>query len=108
MQETDKITDESLSEEEKKEVDFDKGEKEADVYTEEGIEHLQDEGELSSEEAGFMEGEIRGGKKTKCAACGKVLDDENETVVEKEVKGEVYRFCCEECATKFQVNEAKQ
>jgi len=105
MQETDKITKESMSEEEKKNLAYETGEKEADVYSDEGIENLQeDEDEISPAEAGFMEGAKGVGHLAKCATCGKIL---GEDIVEKEVQGDVHRFCDDTCATKFQVKDNK-
>ena len=108
MNPQDEITKESLSKEEKKDIDYETGNKEADVYSEKGLEHLQeDDDEISPEEEGFMQGELDGGKKSKCATCGKIID-ENDEIFERDVNGEIYRFCSKECDVKFQVKEAKQ
>jgi YHS domain-containing protein len=74
------------------------GGKEADVYTEEGREELEeDEGEIAPWEEGFSEGAqgIEGGH---CAHCHKQLGDREEGVIEREFKGKVVFFCSEKCA----------
>tara|TARA_Y100000031_G_C8073033_1_gene315983 strand:+ start:240 stop:542 length:303 start_codon:yes stop_codon:yes gene_type:complete len=91
-----KITKESLGEEEKTELNFETGEKEADVYSDEGLENLQEDDEISPEEEGFMEGEQHGDHNAKCAKCGKIFD-ETDKVYEREINGEVYRFCSKDC-----------
>ena len=74
-------------------------EKGKDVYSEEGREELVDDDEISPEEEGFMEGAEGDGQGAKCRKCGKVLIEKS---VEREVEGEIYRFCSEKCATKFE------
>ncbi len=78
------------------------GDKEADVYTEEGREELTvDEGELAPWEEGFSEGAEGRGKEGNCAHCGKVLGDREEkakNVIEREYRGELMLFCSEKCA----------
>jgi len=73
------------------------GDKEADVYTEEGREELtEDEGELAPWEEAFSKG-AEGKESGNCAHCNKPLGDRKE-VIEKEVKGETVFFCSEKCA----------
>lgn len=74
------------------------GEKEADVYTEEGQDELtEDEGGIAPWEEGFSRGAelVEGGH---CAHCHKPLGDREEDVFEKEYKGETLLFCSEKCA----------
>jgi hypothetical protein len=92
------IEPEETSEEEK--LDMDTGEKDEDVYSEEGREKLEEDDELEPWEEGYMEGAEHKGEQGMCAHCRKVLDQEKDQIVEKEVKGRVLWFCSEECASK--------
>jgi hypothetical protein len=74
-------------------------EKEEDIYSEGGREELVEDDEIEPWEQGFMQGAEGGGQGAKCRKCGKPLVDD---VVEKEIDGENYRFCSEECAKKFE------
>ena len=80
-------------------VEEENEEKETDVYSEEGREDLVDSDEISPAEEGFMEGADGDGQGAKCRKCGKPLAD---AVVEREIEGEIHRFCSEKCATKFE------
>ena len=71
-----------------------------DIYGEKGREGEVSSDSISPEEEGFMKGYEEGEKAAKCAHCGKVLGGGGE-IVEKEIKGEVYRFCCNTCAENF-------
>jgi len=74
------------------------GDKEADVYTEEGREELTvDEGEIAPWEEGFAEGAqgVEGGH---CAHCHKPIGDREEGVIESEFKGKTMYFCSQKCA----------
>jgi hypothetical protein len=71
-----------------------------DVYEEEGREDLVDDDEISPEEAGVMEGYADDVKEVKCAKCNAALIDP-DTVVEREYKDKVYRFCSEKCANAY-------
>ena len=73
------------------------GEQEADVYTAEGREELEESGEISPSEEGFSEG-ATGSETAVCAHCGEPLGDREESVIEREVKGEKLLFCSEKCA----------
>ena len=77
-----------------------------EVYTSEGREHLVEEDEISPWEAAFMEGADDYGQNAKCGNCGKLLIREN-TVVEKVINRELFRFCCEECIDAFEKNLTK-
>ena len=75
------------------------GDKEAEVYTEEGREHLTvDEGEIAPWEEGFSQGAEDKGEEATCAHCGKPIGDREESVFEREYKGERMLFCSEKCA----------
>ena len=92
------IEEEKTSEEKSEEMEH--GEKNEDVYTEEGREKLVEDGEISPEEEGFMEGAAQAGQLGKDALTGEPLMDV-EDVVETEIDGKVYRFVSEENAQKF-------
>ena len=85
---------------EEKSEDMEHGEKDEDVYSEEGREKLVEDGEISPEEEGFMEGAAQAGQLGKDALTGEPLMDV-EDVVETEIDGKVYRFVSEENARKF-------
>lgn len=80
--------------------DMESGEKDEDVYSEEGREKLEEDGEIDAWEEGYMEGAEHKGEQGMCAHCRKVLDQEKDDIVEKEVKGRVLWFCSNECASK--------
>jgi len=77
------------------------GEKEEDIYTEEGREEEIESDAVDDVGAGFVEGYEEGERAVKCARCGKILGRE---YVEVEIGGEIYRFCSEECAKNFEVD----
>ncbi|MBN2454463.1 hypothetical protein JXB11_02860 [Candidatus Woesearchaeota archaeon] len=81
-----------------KEEMMEKGERDEDVYEEEGRDDLVADSEISPREAGFMQGYEEGEKQAKCANCGKPLADD---VVEREYDDHIYRFCSERCAGKY-------
>lgn len=70
-----------------------------DIYSEEGREELVEDDEIEPWEGGFMQGAEGGGQGAKCRKCGKMLGDKN--FVEKEIDGDVLRFCSEDCANKY-------
>lgn len=79
-------------------------EHEEDIYDEEERDKLEEEeDEISPAEEGFMKGYEEGRKMASCAKCGTAII---EDFVEKEIKGEVYRFCSNKCADSFK--EKKQ
>jgi len=71
-----------------------------DVYSEEGRENLVDDDEIEEQEEAFMEG-YENENLTNCATCGKLLDE----VIEKEIDGDAFRFCCDNCANTFKKKE---
>ena len=76
-----------------------------DIYSEEGREELVDSDEISPAEEGFMEGAHDDGQGAKCRKCGKVLMDD---FIERKVDDEIYRFCCNECAEKYDEEKEKE
>jgi len=88
---------EHLGSHEAAEIKIQIGDKEADVYTEEGEEELTEEAEIAPWEEGFSKGAelVEGGH---CAHCHKPLGDREEGVIEREYKGETLFFCSEKCA----------
>ena len=70
------------------------------VYEEEERDELEDDDEISPTEEAFMEGYEEEDKVAKCANCGKALLD-IKTAVEREFKGQHYRFCSERCAKSY-------
>jgi YHS domain-containing protein len=77
------------------------------VYSEKGRESLVEDDAIEPWEQGFMEGAEDDGQGAKCRKCGKVLLGP-ESIIEKEIDGEIYRFCSEECAEKFQEDLKKR
>ncbi len=73
---------------------MDIGEKDEDIYTDEGREKLEDDDEIDAEEEGFMEGAEGDGARAKCAFCGQPLF--REKTFETKIKGKVFWFCSEE------------
>ncbi len=69
-----------------------------DIYSEKGRESQVDNDEISPLEEGFMEGASNDGQGAKCRKCGNILGDD---LVEKEIKGDICRFCSDECADKY-------
>lgn len=72
---------------------------EEDVYTDEGKEEDLEQDAITDVEEGVIEGYEEGEHTVRCPNCGKEIVDEN--FVEREVEGEFYRFCCEECADEY-------
>ncbi len=75
-------------------------EKEQDIYSKEGREKLVEDGEITPEEDGFMQGESNEGQDAKCRNCGTALLDEKK-IVEKVIKEEKCLFCCDKCAEEY-------
>jgi len=73
-----------------------------DIYSEEGREELVDSDEISPAEEGFMEGADGDGQGAKCRKCGKILMDD---FIEKRFGEEIFRFCSDECAEKYEEKE---
>lgn len=92
---------------EEKTLEMEHGEKDEDVYTEEGREKLVEDGEISPEEEGFMEGAAQAGQLGKDALTGEPLMDVDD-VVEAEIDGKLYRFVNAENARKFREKKEKE
>ena len=71
---------------------------EEDLYEEEGREELTEDDEITPEEEGFMKGYDEGQKMSRCGKCGKAIVSD---FVEKEINGEVYRFCSDSHAAAY-------
>ncbi|MBU4502218.1 MAG: hypothetical protein KKA79_06485 [Nanoarchaeota archaeon] len=88
---------EQTFEEEKEDIAEGKAEK--NLYNEAGRDELvEDEDEATDLDEGFMKGYDEGAKMAKCPVCNSILDDD---LVEREINGEVHRFCCDEHAEKY-------
>lgn len=84
---------------EEERTEIEKGEAEEEIYSEAGREELmEDEDEITDLDEGFMKGYDEGGKMTKCPICEAILEDD---FVEREIDGELYRFCSDEHAEKY-------
>jgi len=97
-----------LPEETSEEIDaeMDVGEKEEDVYTQEGREKMEDEDEMTNVEEGFMGGASGGGQLGKDALTGEPLM--GEETVELRIDGKIYRFVNSENAEKFKEKKKKE
>ncbi len=80
-----------------------KGDEEFNVYKEENREELTEADEIDPKEEGFMKGYEEDADPSECALCGKILS--NEDVVERVVKEETYMFCCDEHASRFEIQK---
>ncbi len=74
-----------------------KGEKDEDVYSEEGLDEELEDDEISDWEQGFMEGELHSGRFAECYTCAKILDNIAEDIFIKEDDDEKHYYCSEEC-----------
>ena len=72
---------------------------EDDIYNKSGREEAEDDDEIDEVEQGFMKGYEEESSMAECANCKKILTNE---IVEQELDGDLRRFCCEECAQKFE------
>ena len=72
------------------------GEKEEDVYTEEGREELVEEDGAKAWEEAWAEGAEGKGSLGNCGHCGKTLSERK--TVERRIKGKIVFFCSEKCA----------
>ena len=85
--------------------EMEKGEKEETVYDDVGRQKIVEDGEISAEEEGFMEGAEDDGEQGKCAWCGKALF--RGDVVETKIEGKVYWFCSEDHTTHYKERHGK-
>jgi len=75
------------------------------IYSEEGREELIDkEDEITDTDEGFMQGYDEGEKLAMCALCKTILED---NFVEREIDGEIYRFCSDKHAEIYIKNHAE-
>lgn len=93
-----KPTKKSKSHSEDIEEEMELGEKEEEVYSEEGREKLIEGDEIENWEEGFMEGAEGKGHRNSCSYCGKNLEEE---VFEREFDGKMRWFCSEEHAQRY-------
>jgi hypothetical protein len=83
------------------------GDKEEDIYSDEGREELIDEeDEITDVDEGFMKGYDEEEKTAECTNCGALLINEN--IVEEEIDDRMYRFCSSECATEYESKKNKE
>ncbi|MBI2507862.1 hypothetical protein HYV89_02810 [Candidatus Woesearchaeota archaeon] len=80
------------------EKEIEAGDRDEDIYTEEGREVAEDEDVITDAEEGFMEGYEEDERAAKCAKCKKILE---EDFIEEEIDDEEYRFCSRRCAETF-------
>lgn len=78
-----------------------------DIYSNEGLEKLGEEGEIEPWEEGFMQGATGAGQLGKDALTGEEIIDMDE-VVELKIKGKLYRFANEENAEEFKKKKKKE
>jgi len=71
---------------------------EVDVYSEEGRVELMEDDEVAEWEEGFAKGE-ENSELAHCAACGKVLSQDESKVIEREIQNETHLFCSDKCAS---------
>ena len=98
----DESKDEHQGTPEQEEQKMHQGEKEVNVYSEQGREELVEEDGMNTAEEGFSQGAEDGGDLGTCATCDKVLGDRDANIVEKEINNEKVFFCSDECASKAQ------
>ena len=77
------------------------GNVEEDVYSRAGREEELEDDEISDVEEGFSAGADNEGRGAKCRRCGKVLMGP-ESIVEKEIDGELMEFCSNRCVEKYE------
>jgi len=73
--------------------------RESNVYEDDYREEMSDADEIDIEEEGFMQGYEEEKNPAECAYCGKILKKE---IVEREIDGEIYMFCSDIHADKFE------
>ena len=79
------------------EIEMHMGDKDADVYSEEGLEEEMEHNEIAPWEQGFMEGELLGGTMGECHYCGSPINEDNDEIFEKKVDGTRRLFCSKDC-----------
>lgn len=90
-----------------KEEEIEAGEKDEDIYTKEGRNVIEEEGEVEPWEEGFMEGASDLGQLGKDGLTGQpIMGAEN--VIELEFQGKMYRFVSEKNAEEFMKRRQKK
>ena len=84
----------------KEKEDIDNINEEKDIYDEDGIQKLRDEGQISDWEAGFMQGAAGGGEGAKCRNCGKIFTSDDK-IVERKKDDKRYIFCSDKCGQQY-------
>ena len=74
---------------------------------EDSPESLVEDGEISPEEAGFMQGYHEDEKALSCAYCKKIILDPDEAI-KKEIDGETYLFCSDSCYEHFKKEKEEE
>tara|TARA_Y100000310_G_C20069345_1_gene528618 strand:- start:83 stop:319 length:237 start_codon:yes stop_codon:yes gene_type:complete len=64
-------------------------------------EKVLEQGGLSSEEEGFMQGYLDEEETPECSECGAALDDE-KNIIRKELDDELQAFCSKSCSEEFE------
>jgi|SRR3989338_9754207 len=77
------------------------GEKDTDIYTEEGRDLLEEDDEIEPWEEGFAQGASGEGRLGKDALTGEPLMGA-DNIIEAEIDGQLYRFVSEKNAISFQ------
>lgn len=90
------------------EADMNIGEKEADMYTEEGREQAREADETADWEEGFEEGAAQGGQEGVCALCGKPLSLDKKKNFIREISHKRVAFCNVDHAMKYEEKKAKK
>ena len=93
--------DERIRKKGRKEQEIEK--EDGDIYEKEEVEKELEDDEISSGEAGFMEG-YEDTEEGVCSTCGKDIDPEK--VIEKEVNDKLFTFCSKKCADIFDKRKA--
>jgi len=74
-----------------------------DIYEEEGMEEAVESDAINDVEEGFMQG-YEDENLAKCVTCKRVLINEEYTI-EREIDGNLMRFCSERCAENYKEDE---
>ena len=85
--------------------EMEEGTVEEDVYSRAGREEELEDDEISDVEEGFASGADNEGRGAKCRRCGKPLMGP-ESIVEKEIDGELMEFCSNRCVEKYEEEPA--
>ena len=78
---------------------MDEGSIDEDIYSEEGLEELEENDEINEVEEGFCKGYKNKDNPGECGYCHQVLTEEDFREIELEEK--IYRFCCQDCCDEY-------